>query len=123
MDTVTAMFMLQIVKVSSDLSVMMDGEILRLQQCAGKVVASVLLLVLVIFLRQLGYSDGSATRNSQFGSVSRDFAMDEVSCSSSDYYLQDCSYSTYYDCSDNEGAGVYCTIVNSTSTYRPKTEK
>ena len=45
MDTVTAMFMLQIVKVSSDLSVMMDGELLRLQQCAGKVIASVLLLV------------------------------------------------------------------------------
>merc|ERR1712001_602969 len=33
MDTVTAMFMLQIVKVSSDLSAMMDGEILRLTQC------------------------------------------------------------------------------------------
>ena len=50
MDTVTAMFMLQIVKVSSDLFVMMGGEILRLTQCAGKVIGSFLLLVLVIYL-------------------------------------------------------------------------
>ena len=122
MDTAAAMSMLQIVMVSSELFVMMDGEILRLQQCAGKVVASVLLLVLVIFLRQLGYSDGSATRNSQFGSVSRDFAMDEVSCSSSDYYLQDCSYFTDDNCGADEGAGVYCSTTG-TSTYRPKTKK
>ena len=121
MDTVTAMFMLQIVKVSSELFVMMDGELLRLQQCAGKVIGSVLLLVLVIFLRQLGYSYGSSTIQSHFGDVPRDFAMDEVSCSSSDYYLQDCSYSTSENCGATEGAGVYCYQHGPTS-YRPKTK-
>ena len=107
MGTVTAMCLLPIVMVTSDLSVMMAGEVMRLTQCAGKVIASDLLLAFVIFLRQLGYSSGSTTGN-YYGDVPSDFAMDEVVCSSSDQYLQDCSYDTTEDCGPSEGAAVFC---------------
>ena len=108
MGTVTAMCLLPIVMVTSDLSVMITGEVMRLTQCAGNVIASVLFLAFVIFLRQLGYSSGLAKTGSSYGNVPSTFAMDNVVCSSSDHYLQDCSYDTYDNCGAAEGAGVNC---------------
>merc|ERR1712013_921014 len=61
-----------------------------------------------VVCRQLGFTDGTATTNSYFGSVPSHFAMDSVHCTGDEGILQDCSNSTTDDCDGNEGAGVKC---------------
>ena len=58
--------------------------------------------------RQLGFEYGTAKKNSYYGAVPSDFAMDEVYCYHEDDFLQDCEYNTSDDCGSSEGAGVYC---------------
>jgi len=58
--------------------------------------------------RQLGFNRGTHYTNSHFGSVPSQFAMDNVDCSTTDYRIQDCSYTTSEDCGSDEGAGVSC---------------
>ena len=48
------------------------------------------------------------TRESEFGSVSSDFAMDNVNCDGEETTLLDCEYDTEDDCGSHEGAGVVC---------------
>ena len=61
-----------------------------------------------VVCRQLGYSYGDAYLYSHWGSVSSNFAMDNVQCSGNEMYLQECSYSISDDCGSDEGAGVHC---------------
>merc|ERR1719348_1751584 len=61
-----------------------------------------------VVCRQLGFADGTYTTNSHFGLVSSTYAMDSVRCGGTEEHLQDCTYSTTDDCSNGEGAGVYC---------------
>lgn len=62
-----------------------------------------------VVCRQLGYSYGNLHTGSYYGTVSTsDFAMDDVVCSGTEQYLQDCSYSTTDNCDIYDGAGVYC---------------
>ena len=60
------------------------------------------------FSRMLGYSYGQPTVESQFGSVSSTFKMDEVQCTGSEASLLDCPHNTVDDCGTGEGAGVIC---------------
>ena len=61
-----------------------------------------------VVCRQLGYARGDAYKGSRWGSVPSDFAMDEVTCRGDEKYLQECTYRTSEDCSNSEGAGVWC---------------
>merc|ERR1719341_1987679 len=62
-----------------------------------------------VVCRQLGYAYGTPHHGSYYGTVSGDFAMDDVVCSGTERYLQDCSYSTTSNyCGVSNGAGVYC---------------
>ena len=61
-----------------------------------------------VVCRQLGYARGDAYQDSHWGSVPSDFAMDEVTCRGDEKYLQECTYRTSEDCSNSEGAGVWC---------------
>ena len=62
----------------------------------------------IFVFRQLGYSGGRARTGSYYGSVSGDFAMDDVVCSGTESYLQNCEYSTTDNCGTDDGAGVEC---------------
>jgi len=76
-----------------------------------------------VVCRQLGYhGQATAHANSHWGSVSSVFAMDDVSCSGSESYLQDCSYNTNENCGPDEGAGVYCyrDDFSPSPTYPPR---
>merc|ERR1719341_1034005 len=62
-----------------------------------------------VVCRQLGFGSGIYKIGSHYGTVSTgDFAMDDVNCSGSENYLQNCSYQTTDDCGTSEGAGVHC---------------
>ena len=60
--------------------------------------------------RQLGFDYGTSWKNSYFGNVPSEFAMDNVFCSSTDYIIQNCDYQdeTTENCGPDEGAGVSC---------------
>merc|ERR1711892_1598756 len=61
-----------------------------------------------VVCRQLGFSNGTSTRNSFFGRVPDQFAMDGVHCYGSEATIQECQYSTSDNCGFSEGAGVKC---------------
>merc|ERR1719341_1203980 len=62
-----------------------------------------------VVCRQLGFGSGIYKIGSHYGTVSTsDFAMDNVNCSGSENYLQDCPYTATDDCGTSEGAGVHC---------------
>jgi hypothetical protein len=59
--------------------------------------------------RQLGFSGAlTMTKESRFGPVPPDFAMDQVNCEGSEERLIDCRHSPIEDCGAGEGAGVVC---------------
>ena len=62
------------------------------------------------FSRQLGFKYGIATFKSYFGRVFSSFAMDNITCNSTDKTILDCSYEdeTTEDCGPDQGAGVKC---------------
>ena len=60
------------------------------------------------WFRMLGYSFGRPTNQSHFGSVSSNFAMDNVKCTGSEDSLLDCPHEIQDDCNGDEGAGVIC---------------
>ena len=64
--------------------------------------------------RQLGFNcGGGISTGSHYGSVSTSiFAMDDVVCSGSEDYLQDCTYSLNDNCGIYDGAGVFCYICS-----------
>ena len=98
-----------------DLYVMMVGDKMKLMLFAGKHINENRTYILFVFdqrifiFRQLGYSSGNVHTGSYYGSVqTSDFAMDNVVCSGTELYLQDCEYSTTDNCDIYDGAGVYC---------------
>ena len=99
-----------------NLSVMMDTMCTTLLWFAGLLKHVVFLFALKLhpkitqanLPRSLGYSSGQATSNSQFGSVSRTFAMDNVRCTGNEASLQECPHLTEDNCGSHEGAGVIC---------------
>ena len=62
------------------------------------------------FFRQLGFDYGISQRESLYGEVPSEFAMDNVFCQTNAQFIQDCEYQdeTTENCSNNEGAGVTC---------------
>ena len=58
--------------------------------------------------RMLGYSYGQHTSQSQFGSVSSTFGMDNVQCTGNEASLLDCPHLTVDNCDGTEGAGAIC---------------
>ena len=56
----------------------------------------------------LGYSSGSPTIKSHFGSVPADFAMDDLNCIGSETSIFECAHNIVDDCGSSEGAGVIC---------------
>ncbi len=68
--------------------------------------------------RQLGFSRGAErfTRESEFGPVPSDFAMDNVMCNGTESSLFDCQFTTTENCDGSEGAGVVCLVDNNEST-------
>ena len=48
------------------------------------------------------------TKESAYGTVSSNFAADNVGCVGSEEHLANCSYSSQDDCGGSEGAGVVC---------------
>ena len=61
-----------------------------------------------VVCRQLGYTRGDAYTASRWGSVSSNFAMDDVVCNGNELYIQDCGYNLSDNCGSDEGAGVRC---------------
>jgi len=61
-----------------------------------------------VVCRQLGYLHGEPTERSYFGSVSSDFAFDEVQCRGDEAFIWRCPHQTDHDCGSHEGAGVIC---------------
>jgi len=61
-----------------------------------------------VVCRQLGYSSGSSTTQSTYGSVPTNFIMDDVNCDGSETNILDCSHRAEHDCRGSEGAGVIC---------------
>ena len=102
---------------SLDLSVMITGLILKLRQSASKCfnitsghISALITSQSILFYRQLGFDYGISQRESYYGEVPSDFAMDIVFCGSNTEFLQDCEYQdeTTENCSSLEGAGVQC---------------
>ena len=62
----------------------------------------------VDIFRQLGYLYGEPTERSYFGSVSPDFAFDDVQCRGDEAYIWRCPHDTSHNCGSHEGAGVIC---------------
>ena len=76
-----------------------------------------------VVCRQLGFTNGTATRQSHFGNVSDVFSMDNVNCSGNEARIQDCSYNLKDDCGRQEGAGVICSnFTGSMSKMRYKAQ-
>ncbi len=72
--------------------------------------------------RQLGFPLGAIrfTRESEFGSVSADFALDNVYCDGNETSLLDCDHlTTREDCGPSEGAGVVCHPNDDTTLSPP----
>jgi deleted-in-malignant-brain-tumors protein 1 len=62
----------------------------------------------IVVCRMLGFSGGVPKSGSHFGSVSTDFAMDDVFCTGSETSILDCPHSTSHNCEADEAAGVIC---------------
>jgi hypothetical protein len=62
----------------------------------------------LVVCRMLGYSGGIPKSGSHFGTVSTNYAMDDVFCTGSEPSLLECPHSTSHNCEANEGAGVIC---------------
>ena len=61
--------------------------------------------------RQLGYAGAERfLTSSSFGTVSKNFAYDEVECLGTEASLQDCPHSDTEDCNPQDGAGVVCKL-------------
>jgi len=58
--------------------------------------------------RMLGYSSGTATSVSTYGSVPSVFMMDDVDCGGSEESLFACPFNPTHNCRSHEGAGVVC---------------
>merc|ERR1712013_873081 len=71
--------------------------------------------------RQLGFTDGTKTTSSYFGSVPSHFAMDDVNCSGNEEALQECGYNKSDNCGSDEGAGVKCFDSTAKPTAKPTT--
>ena len=62
-----------------------------------------------VVCRQLGFAGLSQiTKQSAFGPVPAEFAMDDVGCTGSEERLQDCEHVAFDNCGTGEGAGVIC---------------
>ena len=62
-----------------------------------------------VVCRQLGFPGvESATVESAFGTVSQEYAMDNVHCVGNETSLHDCYHEKHNVCFGNEGAGVVC---------------
>jgi len=64
----------------------------------------------MVICRMLGYLEGEATYESEFGDVDEDdFILDDVQCTGDEHDLMDCEYLyNDHDCYGDEGAGVRC---------------
>ena len=93
-----------------NLSVMTHGTIMMQEWCVGESLRyhHPCNDGLHTLSRMLGYSGGTHSKSSYFGTVSNDFSMDDVACSGSESSIYQCSYSSIDDCSGSEGAGVRC---------------
>ena len=77
--------------------------------CDDTFVSPETMVTVNIVCRQLGYPGAARyTRESEFGPVSSDFAMDNLRCGERVTRLDDCSFVTSSDCGSSEGAGVVC---------------
>jgi hypothetical protein len=64
-----------------------------------------------VVCRQLGFHGAArATKESRYGTVSSNFAMDNVGCSGAEAKLLDCPHNKQDDCGAAEGAGVVCDL-------------
>ena len=62
-----------------------------------------------VVCRQLGFPGVKrVTRDSEFGTVSSSFAMDDVRCAGNETSLGDCRHKAGDDCDGHEAAGVVC---------------
>ena len=64
-----------------------------------------------VVCRDLGHSDATKAipmTNSAFGGVKKNFLIDDVQCTGSEYKLQQCAYKTRPDCGGADAAGVVC---------------
>merc|ERR1719369_2534305 len=62
-----------------------------------------------VLCRQLGFPGVErATSESEFGTVSSDYSMDNVRCKGDEKSIRDCYHKTQDACYGNEGAGVVC---------------
>eukprot|EP00091_Calanus_sinicus_P021082 TRINITY_DN607_c0_g1_i10.p1 TRINITY_DN607_c0_g1~~TRINITY_DN607_c0_g1_i10.p1 ORF type:complete len:410 (-),score=92.77 TRINITY_DN607_c0_g1_i10:58-1236(-) len=62
--------------------------------------------------RQLGFPGVErATKESEFGTVSSSFSMDNVRCRGNETDLKDCYHRAVDDCDGNEAAGVVCSMA------------
>jgi hypothetical protein len=62
--------------------------------------------------RQLGFPGVErATKESEFGTVSSTFSMDNVKCHGNETDLKDCYHKAADDCDGNEGAGAVCSMA------------
>eukprot|EP00092_Neocalanus_flemingeri_P030752 GFUD01033395.1.p1 GENE.GFUD01033395.1~~GFUD01033395.1.p1 ORF type:complete len:725 (+),score=108.76 GFUD01033395.1:33-2207(+) len=75
----------------------------------------------VVACRMLGYPSGSATIESQFGSVPSVFIFDDVNCNGNEDSLFECSYNPNDNCRSNEGAGVICQESTTLATTTEQT--
>lgn len=65
-----------------------------------------------VVCRQLGFVGVErATRESEFGTVSSSYKMDNVKCYGNETDLRDCNHKAGDDCDGNEAAGVVCSTV------------
>jgi len=63
--------------------------------------------------RQLGYTGGTTTYYSNYGSVPSVFAFDDVVCEGTETSIQSCDYQRTDNCGSHEGAGARCLGDNS----------
>ena len=71
-----------------------------------------------VVCRQLGFAGvDRATRESEFGTVSSQFAMDNVRCQGNETSLDQCRHKSGDDCDGHEAAGVVC---SDTATILPE---
>ena len=67
------------------------------------------LLAANVVCRQLGHGPAiRAYKNSNFGRVGSNFAMDNVKCIGNERNIQDCPHITNDNCRATDGAGVKC---------------
>jgi len=76
-----------------------------------------------VVCRQLGFPGVErATKESEFGTVSSTYKMDNVGCRGNETFLEDCYHRAADDCDGNEAAGVVCasSAVNVPSQCKEK---